>query len=358
MRGHVVSYKVAAELGEGAVFNCSAGLFHRSHEHASVVYAEHTEAEDFAYVQQMTQIGACEMLAGEAVAVFFNGAKVGFVCTPFNADAAFPSESGAIAGNARGQNAIEHVDAARDEFDHLGGCAEPHRVPRLVAREMRFGDFDGAEHFGFGFTDAYAADGIAVEFEGDKSFCAFFAQVWIDAALDDAEDHLAGSARLFTAFGGPAHRAFDGGAKFARRAGVRWAIIENHGDVGTEFALNLHRFFRAEKKKRAIEMGAEFDAMRLDLPNCGKAEDLEAAAVSKDRELPIDEIMQATRGADDVHPGTDMEMIGVAEDDLSTQFSEFAGVDGFDAALCANGHENWSVHHAVRSRKAAAPGVT
>ena len=202
----------------------------------------------------MAEIGAGEIFAGEAITVFFDGAEVGFVSAGFDADAAFAGEGGAVAGDAGGEDAIEHVNAARDEFDHLGGRAETHRVARLLGGKKRFGDFDGAKHFGFGFADADAADGVAIKFEGNEGLGAFFAEVGSDAPLNDAKDHLTGSTGLFAAFGGPAHGAFDGGAKFAGSAGVGRAIIEDHGDVGTEFALDLHGFFGTEKKKRAVEV--------------------------------------------------------------------------------------------------------
>ena len=105
-------------------------------------------------------------------------------------------------------------------------------------------------------------------------------------------------------------------------------------------------------------MRTEFDAVGFDFADGGQAEDLEAAAVGENWERPVDEIVEATGGADDVHPGTDMEMIGVTEDDLSAEFAEFARVDGFDAALGADGHEDGSVDDAVGSGEAAATGVT
>ena len=317
MRGNVVGDEVAAEFGEGAVLDSGAGLFHGSDKHAGVVNAEHAKAENFTDVEEVPQVGASEMAASEAIAVFFDGAEVGFVRTGFDADAALASEGGAVAGDAGGKDAIEHVDAASDEFDHLSGRTEAHRVAGLVGGEMRLGDFDGTKHFRFGFADADAADGVAVEFEGDESLGAFFAEVRVDAALDDAENHLAGSAGLFAAFGGPAHGAFDGSAKFARGAGVWWAIVEAHRDVGAEFSLDMHGFFGAQEKQRAIEVGTEFDAVRFDFANGGEAEDLEAAAVGQDWEWPIDEIVQAAGGADYVQSGTDMEMVGVTKDDLS-----------------------------------------
>jgi hypothetical protein len=132
------------------------------------------------------------------------------------------------------------------------------------------------------------------------------------------------------------------------------AIVEDHGDVGAEFALDLHGFFGPKKQERAIEMRAEFDAVRFYFSNGREAEDLEAPAVGEDREGPIDEVVKATGSADDVHPGANVEVIGVSEDDLSTEFAEFAGVDGFHTALCADGHEDGSVDDAVGSVEATA----
>ncbi len=67
--------------------------------------------------------------------------------------------------------------------------------------------------------------------------------------MDDAEDQLAWCAWLFAAFGGPAHGALDGGAQFARCAGVWGAIVEDHRDVGAELGLDLHGLFGAEEKE-------------------------------------------------------------------------------------------------------------
>ncbi len=355
--GDVVGDEVTAEFGEGAIFDGGAGLFHRAHEHAGIVNAEQAEAEDFADVEEVADVGTSEILTSEAIAVFFDWPEVGFVCATFDADAAFAGEGSAVAGDAGRKYAIEHVDTAGDEFDHLGGRAQAHGIAGLVGGEMRFGDFNGAKHFRLGFADADAADGVAVEFESDEGFGAFFAELGIDAALDDAEDHLTRSAGLFAAFGGPAHGAFDGRTKFARRARVRRAIIEDHGDVGPEFALNLHGFFGTEKEERAIEMRAEFDAVGFDFANGGEAEDLEAAGVGEDWERPIDKFVEAAGGADDFHAGANVEVIGVAENDLSAEFTKFARIDGFDAALGADGHEDGGIDDAVGSGEATAAGA-
>ena len=103
-------------------------------------------------------------------------------------------------------------------------------------------------------------------------------------------------------------------------------------------------------------MGTEFDAVCFYFANSREAEDLEAAAIGENWKGPIDEVVKAAGGADDVHPGTDMEMIGVTEDDLSPEFAKFARVDGFDAPLGADGHEDGCVDAAVGSGEAAAAG--
>ena len=97
---------------------------------------------------------------------------------------------------------------------------------------------------------------------------------------------------------------------------VRRAFVEHHRDVRAEHALDFHRFLRAEKQRRAVEVRAEFDAVRFDFADFGEAEDLEAAAVGENRLFPIHEPVQPAGGADDVEPGPDVEVIGVAEDDL------------------------------------------
>ena len=95
-------------------------------------------------------------------------------------------------------------------------------------------------------------------------------------------------------------------SKLANTFDDEYELAGPHGDIGAEFALDLHRFFRAEKKERAIEVGTEFDPVRFDLANGREAEDLETAAISEDWERPIDEIVQATCRANDVHPGTNI----------------------------------------------------
>ena len=174
--------------------------------------------------------------------------------------------------------------------------------------------------------------------------------------MHNPENFLPRGARLFAAFFGPPHRPLDSRAQFARRARVGRAVVKDHGDVRTERALDFHRLLWAEEQKRAIEMGTELDAVRLDFSDRGQAEDLEAAAIGEDRALPIDELVQAARGADDFETGPNVEVVSVTKDDLRAHFVELPRVEGFHAALRANRHEHGRVHHAVGGRQPAQAG--
>jgi len=311
----------------------------------------------FADVQQMPQVRAGEIFAGITFAPFLNWPEVGFIETGLDVDGAFGRERRSVARDARGQNAVEHIHAARDEFDHLRGRAEAHGVSRFVRRQKRFGVLDGFHHLGFGFTDAHTADGVAVEIQRDQRLGAFFAERGVAAALHDAENKLAPRARLFAAFGGPAHRALDSVAHFVRRGGVGGAFVEAHGDVGGEHTLDVHGFLGTEEQKRAVKMRAEFHAVLLDFANLGEAENLEAAAVGENGFGPVDELVEITGGGDDVEAGAEMEMVGVAENDLRAHLEEFARVEGLNAALCADGHEHGRFNDAAGGREASEAGA-
>jgi hypothetical protein len=95
----------------------------------------------------------------------------------------------------------------------------------------------------------------------------------------------------------------------------------------------------------------------LDFADGSEAENLEATAIGKDGELPIDEVVKAASLAQDVHARSDVEVVSVAQDDLSAHLAEFAGIDRFDAALSADGHEDGGVYSAVRGFQATETGA-
>ena len=104
---------------------------------------------------------------------------------------------------------------------------------------------------------------------------------------------------------------------------------------GTEFALDGHRFFRAEEQRLAAEMRLKLDAVISHFSNLCQAINLKTAAVGEDRLVPVHEPMQAAGLADDVHAGTEEQVVRIAEQNLRANLVEFAQVKRLDAGLRA-----------------------
>ena len=146
----------------------------------------------------------------------------------------------------------------------------------------------------------------------------------------------------------PGHR--EAKAFFGARAigGIFGALVEGHADVGAEGDLDIHGVLGGEEVAAAVEMGAEAHAFVGDFAQVGEAEDLKAAGVSEHGAGPADEAVQAADAADDFVAGAEIEMVGVAEDDLRAQRFEHVLRYGLDGAGSADGHEDWSFNGLVR----------
>ena len=124
-------------------------------------------------------------------------------------------------------------------------------------------------------------------------------QLRIAGALDDAEDELVFRARLLAAFPGPAQRPLHRAPHIRGRSPMGRTIIEHHGDVRAQHALDVHRFLRPEEQQRTIEMRAKLDTVCLDFANLRQTENLEAATVGQDGLVPVHEAVQSPCGLND-----------------------------------------------------------
>ena len=105
---------------------------------------------------------------------------------------------------------------------------------------------------------------------------------------------------------------------------------------------------RCERKSRAL---------LVDRAPRGQAEDLVAAAVGQDRPRPADERVEAAAPRDEVVAGPQIEMIGVAQENVGAELLEIAVHDALDGALRADRHEGRRLNVAVRGRHHAAAGA-
>ena len=78
-----------------------------------------------------------------------------------------------------------------------------------------------------------------------------------------------------------------------------------------------------------------------------EAEDLEASGVGEDRPVPLHEPVEAAVRGDDLGARAEVQVIGVAEDDLRAELPQLARLDGLDRRLGADGHEAGRLDHPV-----------
>src|ERR1043166_6851291 len=91
---------------------------------------------------------------------------------------------------ARRQNAIKHIDAARDRFDQIFGRADAHQITRRLVRHPRRNLVDYFKHHRLLFTDAQPANRITVKTDLDCLFQTATPQIEVTRALNNANQSL------------------------------------------------------------------------------------------------------------------------------------------------------------------------
>src|SRR5579862_6190058 len=151
--------------------------------------------EELALVDEVPQVGAAETRAGGAVARLVQGSVVSGVPGVAEIDAPGPGHRTAGARGTRRQYAVEHVHAGLDHLEDALDVADTHEVARLVLRHHRRSLVGGGEHRLPVLADREPADRVAVEVELRDLLGRAAAELWVGAALGDAESQLAVGAR-------------------------------------------------------------------------------------------------------------------------------------------------------------------
>src|SRR5579884_2154897 len=92
--------------------------------------------------------------------------------------------------------------------------------------------------------------------------------------------------------------------------------------------------------RRSVEMRAEGDTFFGDFAEFAEAEDLEAAGIRENGARPGHETVKAAELADSFDAGAQVKVIGVAEENLDTQFFEDILRHSLYRGLCADRHEH------------------
>ena len=299
-------------------------------------------------VDEMAKIRARERAAGVAVAAVFErrqlGGEAGVAQVQPRAAA---QERRARARQARGQHAVEHVDAAADDVDDAHRVADAHEVAQAVGGQQVVHELHRGEHLVAALADAEAADGVGVEADVDDLGRRAAPQLLVGPTLHDADQELVAAAVRVLAGRRPARGALHGGFELRARQRAGRALVEGHDHVRAELLLYAHRQLGREHVAGAVVHGAELDAVVAHDPRALEAEDLEAAGVGEDRPVPPHEPVQAAVRGDDLRAGAEVQVVRVAEDDLGAELPQLARLHGLDRRLGPDGHEAGRLDHAV-----------
>ncbi len=96
-------------------------------------------------------------------------------------------------------------------------------------------------------------------------------------------------------------------------------------------------------------------ALVVDPGEPGEREDLEPAAVGQDGAVPVHEPVQPAKGLDHLAPGPQVEVVGVAQDDLGAGGRKLLGRHRLDRAERADRHEDRGLDRPVGGFENAGP---
>jgi len=138
--------------------------------------------------------------------------------------------------------------------------------------------------------------------------------------------------------------------------GIR-TFVEGHDDVGAEVLLNGDGLFGREAMRRAVDVTLEGHAVIVDLAGLRKRKDLKAARIGQHGTRPLHEVVQAAHITHKFVAGTQVEMIGVAQDQRGVDVLEMLGRERLDRGLRAHRCEDRREQVAVRRGEDAGSGT-
>jgi hypothetical protein len=108
--------------------------------------------------------------------------------------------------------------------------------------------------------------------------------------------------------------------------------------------------------RRSIEVRAKRDAFFADLAQIVQAENLEAARIGEDGSIPRHEAVQPAHLANRLDSGTQIKMIGIAEQNLDAKLFQHILRNALDRTERSHRHEYGRLDFSVRSDEFAQRG--
>ena len=324
-----------------------ASLAHEPQVEGQVVDAGNLHGEDFLGNEQVAHIGLAVHPVHYRGAILLQGREIVCPLLVAHVHDAVAGEEHSVAAVARGHDAIHHIDTAVDGLKDVGGRAHTHQVTRTVSRQDVVDNLNHLIHHLGGLSHREAADGIAVSAQVGNKLGGFLTQVLVHTTLDDGEIGLGvaisglGVIEVLPAACQPVVGQRQRFAGVIIVTGAGRALVKCHHDVTADGALDVHHLLGREQVLAAVDVAAECHPFIGQLAVLGQREDLEAAAVGQDGTVPAVELVQSTGALDDVHTRAQIQVVGVAQDNLCLDVvAQLAHVHRLDRTHRAHGHEN------------------
>ncbi len=319
-----------------------------------VVDAGNLHGQEFLGLEEVVEIGSGVEGVHGCRAVGVDGCEVGFPLLVAEVHDAFGGEEHGVAAVAGGHDAVKHVHAPFYAFEQIGRCAHSHEVAGAVlGKDVVDHFYHLVHHFGW-FAHGQSAYGVAVGPFLGHELCRLASQVGVGASLHDGEETLVvailglGLVESLPAAVQPAVGQSQALLGIVVVAGARGTLVEGHHDVGSDAALDVHHAFGREEVARAVDVTLEVAALLLQLAYAREGEDLESARVSEHGAVPVDEAVESASLFKYVGAGAQVEVVGVAQDNLSSHFLlQVALQYALHAAHRAYGHEYGGFHLSV-----------
>gem|GEM_PF-5117550 len=104
-------------------------------------------------------------------------------------------------------------------------------------------------------------------------------------------------------------------------------------------------------------MGLEIRTFICDPAKPGQRKNLKPAAVGQNGTMPVHKPVQAGELADDITSGPEIQMVGVAQNNLCATGCQILGRQGFDCGQCANRHKDRCFNRAMCRDQCACSGA-
>ena len=88
-----------------------------------------------------------------------------------------------------------------------------------------------------------------------------------------------------------------------------------------------HGLLGTHEDPPSVDVGGEGDALLLDVPQGGQGEHLEAPGVGEDGAVPGHHLVEPPQGPDHLVPRPEVEVVGVAQLDLTLELLQVQGAE-------------------------------